>query len=104
MALNIQRARQQGADLKSGGVANAQVLSGAHLFIGATVRAGGSACRIDFHNGTASSDPLILSVYVPANQSRSAWFGPNGVSATGGVYMNLNSGTPDATGIYYHAS
>jgi hypothetical protein len=104
MALNIQRARQQGADQKSGGVSNAQVLSGAHTFLGVNIRAGASACRIDFFSGTADSDPLICSAYVAGSKTTTEWFGPGGISAPNGVYMKLNAGTPDATSIFYHVT
>jgi hypothetical protein len=104
MALDIQRARTAGADHKSGGTANAQVLSGAHVLMGVCVRAGASACRIDFHEGTADSDPLIVSVYVAANQAQTVWLGPSGVAAPGGVYMKLNAGTPGATSIMFHTA
>ena len=104
MALDIQRARTAGADHKSGGTANAQVLSGAHVLMGVCVRAGAAACRVDFHEGTADTDPLIVSVYVAASQAETVWFGPSGVSAPGGVYMKLNTGTPGATSIMYHTA
>jgi len=64
-------------------------------YFGFTMRenAGSAAAIAKIYDGTSASGPLLDTVYLAANGSRSEWYGPQGITLTnGGIYVDV-SGT-----------
>jgi len=104
MAIDIQRADEQGADVLVIGTADAQLVTGACVLMGMvlTDEATG-AVKVHLHNGTADTAPHVLAVAAASGGQDTIWYGPNGVSCPGGIYMDVVTGTPSGS-IFYHVA
>jgi len=60
----------------------------------------GAVATISFHNGTANGDPTIYVVNLNANESRGEWFGPDGIAAAGGIWLQRITGTTQVVGYF----
>jgi len=73
-----------------------QAVTGSAVLIGMSVSGGSTGPKVNIHDGTANSDPLVASLSVASNGAGSLMFGPNGVALADGIYVDIVSG--DASG------
>lgn len=52
----------------------------------------GATAVIRFHSGTTSAGPRLAVVRLTANASVTEWFGPQGIPATNGIFLDVVSG------------
>lgn len=52
------------------------------------------------HGATANGGTVITRIELLPNESRSEWFGPNGIAAASGLSVDITAGTVDAD-LYY---
>lgn len=44
-------------------------------------------------NGTGTGDPIVAIASVPASGKDFQWFGPNGITCTGGLFLDRTGGS-----------
>ena len=52
---------------------------------------------INFHHGTANTDPLICTARKADGKHETFWFGPNGIHCPDGIYGDVTQGTPSGS-------
>lgn len=65
--------------------------------MGFSVREQTDAAEASFNlrNGDDDADPLVFVVNLLQNESRSEWFGPDGLDCADGIFLEVLSGTID---------
>jgi len=63
-----------------------------------TTAAAGAVFNI--RRGTAASDPIMAPVTLGVNESVREWYGPDGLAADAGIYLDRVSGTTQVVGYY----
>lgn len=71
----------------------------ANQFLGITVRetAGSTAAVRVYDNASAASGTILAVVALAANASQTVWFGPAGVRAANGIYVDIVSGAVEGS-------
>ncbi len=58
----------------------------------------GAAAVFSIHNGTGNGDPILDSISLAANESRSEWYGESGIASAGGIWLQRISGSSQVSG------
>ena|ERR1700749_1208473 len=61
-----------------------------------------TAADIDLYDGPDASGIAAIPVQIPASQTDTKWFGPNGVRFKNGVYANVTTGEVKGSLFYRH--
>lgn len=102
MAVSIQRARTQAADVIAMPTTDGQVVSGACVFYGATItNETGAQIRIHIISGTSTSGAHISGLTVANNDTSTVWYGDSGLACPNGIYLDVVAGTPSQGSIFY---
>jgi hypothetical protein len=69
-------------------------------FMGFSVRetTGTTPALLNFRRGTSNIDPIMVSITLGANESAREWYGPDGIAAAEGIWLERVTGTIQATG------
>lgn len=83
----------------SGDVAVAAAAAGLRL-MGFSARETTAAAGAVFNlrHGTAVTDPILVTVTLGANESSREWYGPDGLAAPSGIFLDRVSGTSQVIG------
>lgn len=54
----------------------------------------------NLRHGVASTDPILVTVSLGANESAREWYGPDGLAAASGIWLDRVSGTSQIVGYY----
>lgn len=58
----------------------------------------GATAVFNIRHGTGNTDPILVSVSLNANESTREWYGPDGIAAASGIWLERVSGTVQFTG------
>ena len=61
-----------------------------------------TAADIDFYDGADASGVPALPIQIPASQTDTKWFGPNGIRFNNAVYANVTTGEVKGSLFYRH--
>src|SRR5688500_9488238 len=59
-----------------------------------------SRAIFSIHRGTATTDPVLVTVSLGAGESTREWYGPEGLEAAAGIYLQRVSGAVQVIGYY----
>jgi hypothetical protein len=54
---------------------------------------GTAAAVLNLHHGTSNAGPILVTVSLGASESAREWYGPDGIAAASGIYLDRVSGT-----------
>jgi hypothetical protein len=76
-----------------------QITSDDAIFLGFSIADdAASSPVVNFHHGTADTDPLIATARKADNgKHETLWFGPNGIHCPDGIYADVTAGTPSGS-------
>ena len=77
-----------------------QAVSGSAVLIGLSVSGGATGPKVNIHDGTANTDPLVASITVGSNGSGTLMLGPNGVALADGIYVDIVAGNATGSLLY----
>lgn len=67
--------------------------NGVGALFGWSIRAA-AACSVNIVSGTAAGGPIIGTIELAAAGQDKIWFGPQGIQAKGGIFVDVLAGTP----------
>ena len=56
-----------------------------------------AAASFYLRHGDDATDPILIPVKLAASESRADWFGPDGIAAASGIYLDRVTGTTQVT-------
>mgnify|MGYP001320970008 CR=1 FL=1 len=78
--------------------ADQQITSSSAVLLGADVNDDASGnVHLHIYHGTANTDPLILGMKPANGEHKMVWLGPNGIACPNGIYVDVESGTPEGS-------